>query len=669
MPLYSDLVHNADHWSNWDFDHAALINAIGAGTQADSATVRTTILGHAARSPTVGVFCLVDDPEHIYVGHTPTIYPAEVGNPSPLDNHISVLVGNELSNCVTITFPDDSFSRATQRPVYTMDYITGPNGHGAAAGAVHRFTTPAGGTADTTNLRTRAVFVLARAMGEQALILGGVNGKISLSGFYNQILAPELGSGNADRVTAVTPLAEWYRYAVHDSNGGDPQLEVTPVPVVTLANRRSETAFTKSLVDPLLAKLGVGGPGLTTAAFTQGITEIRNTLTTTTNNTLDYHRQQNNKTFTAKHGTALAARVYRLTGATDDATLPEIHRLVAAASKAQAHNVVASAVEDRVAASPVPLTLASKPLITPKLLTCLFRNYQIYATGITYGEGLTPFAMVCEGHAERDEVVKRIHQAIQAEQGTSLSLDDAMELTTNDLRFPTTPQQVSEKLYAWSAVVDVWFGNNAQISQNVRSAVTTVGPVLHRIFEMHADNARHGLDLVLRVAYELQQDFFSYLNQKAVDDTTTEPTFQHIKDKVLSFRADALSPLPPSWYAKMNMPPAQRGSGMAGAPEQVDGRPTMRGTAGVVGGTNAHADQALLARFAGCGHTSIKELMEGHTTTIPKQGGKEVCLAWALRGSCTRACRRADMHVRYSAATVRKLNQLLTDCGVTATQD
>ena len=87
-----------------------------------------------------------------------------------------------------------------------------------------------------------------------------------------------------------------------------------------------------------------------------------------------------------------------------------------------------------------------------------------------------------------------------------------------------------------------------------------------------------------------------------------------------------------------------------------------------MGGVNAHANPGLVRRFNECGHTSIKSMMEGHKVSVPKQGGKEVCLTWALKGQCGRNCRRAAMHVRYTPATVTKLNQLLTDCGVPATQ-
>lgn len=76
-----------------------------------------------------------------------------------------------------------------------------------------------------------------------------------------------------------------------------------------------------------------------------------------------------------------------------------------------------------------------------------------------------------------------------------------------------------------------------------------------------------------------------------------------------------------------------------------------------------------MARFCGSGHPTIKAMMEGHNNAeIPKQGNNSVCLAWALKGQCSRQCKRAAMHIRYNPGTICKLNDLLTVCSVAATQ-
>ena len=91
--------------------------------------------------------------------------------------------------------------------------------------------------------------------------------------------------------------------------------------------------------------------------------------------------------------------------------------------------------------------------------------------------------------------------------------------------------------------------------------------------------------------------------------------------------------------------------------------------AGAVGGTNESADEGLLSRFASSGKPTIGALLEGHDVSIPKQGPKEVCLSWALKGRCGRSCKRAAMHVPYTPGTVAKLHRLLTSCGVSNPQE
>ena len=57
-------------------------------------------------------------------------------------------------------------------------------------------------------------------------------------------------------------------------------------------------------------------------------------------------------------------------------------------------------------------------------------------------------------------------------------------------------------------------------------------------------------------------------------------------------------------------------------------------------------------------------MTSGHESAIPKHGGKEVCLAWALKGACSATCRRKDMHVEYPPSVMTKLHAFLTTCGV-----
>ena len=54
-----------------------------------------------------------------------------------------------------------------------------------------------------------------------------------------------------------------------------------------------------------------------------------------------------------------------------------------------------SFLQERAVASPVPLTLANTPLASPKLVDQVFHSLMLAGMGLTFSEGLTPFAMVC----------------------------------------------------------------------------------------------------------------------------------------------------------------------------------------------------------------------------------------------------------------------------------
>jgi len=89
-----------------------------------------------------------------------------------------------------------------------------------------------------------------------------------------------------------------------------------------------------------------------------------------------------------------------------------------------------------------------------------------------------------------------------------------------------------------------------------------------------------------------------------------------------------------------------------------------REQSGAVAHVNAHADSRLLSRFAASGFPTMQKMMDGHEAQIPKHGGKDVCLVWALRGQCSTSCKRKDAHVRYPKGVVQKLHEFMDSCGV-----
>ena len=178
----------------------------------------------------------------------------------------------------------------------------------------------------------------------------------------------------------------------------------------------------------------------------------------------------------------------------------------------------------------MPLALLNCPLPTTKLVDDVFRSLNPANTGLIFAFGLSPFAIVCEGHAEMESVRCLIKQAELAESGTTMSLADAERLTSSDVRFPVNPQTGAEKLWGWSILVDIFHGVAHDISISVRRFVCNVGPALHRVAEQHADNPSIGMYHVCRVLYEAQQDYFCYASAAASGAGAVCPTFQHIEN-------------------------------------------------------------------------------------------------------------------------------------------
>ena len=80
---------------------------------------------------------------------------------------------------------------------------------------------------------------------------------------------------------------------------------------------------------------------MTTAAFNAGITDLRATLDHNAAEQLRFERDRAAKSFTQKHGLALAERMHRLCNVGRDEDLPPVHQqLAASTSKHRDYNIV-----------------------------------------------------------------------------------------------------------------------------------------------------------------------------------------------------------------------------------------------------------------------------------------------------------------------------------------
>ena len=256
------------------------------------------------------------------------------------------------------------------------------------------------------------------------------------------------------------------------------------------------------------------------------------------------------------------------------------------------------------------------------------------------------------------ELITSNKRAEIAFSGTSMTLQDAASITTTDVRFPSSPQIAAEKLCGWSVVIDVFHGVNHAVSNAVRDFVTEVGPALHQVYSVATENPEMGMDHVSRVLFEAQQDYFSYAQALANGGAPRVPDFSRIRDQVRTFRAGALAPLPHPWYTHIKK---------ADTPQKT-ATPSARDQAGAGPRVNSNADSRLMTRFRDSGFPSIGKMLEGHEVTIPKHAGKDVCLAWALKGQCSSGCKRQESHKSYPRSVVAKIHELMDTCGVANSQ-
>jgi hypothetical protein len=259
-----------------------------------------------------------------------------------------------------------------------------------------------------------------------------------------------------------------------------------------------------------------------------------------------------------------------------------------------------------------------------------------------------------------------VQHAQLVEAGASLTLADAAALTADDIRFPTQPFVAVEKLYGWSVVIDLFHGVNHPVAVHTREAVCSIGPLLQRLAGQMGDAPGVGMELICRVLYDMQQDYFQFLALAAAGTAPIVPTYTKVVELVQTYRASSLSPLPAHWYAMVDCPKTGQGGSKATPPTAPA---SMRNTESSVAVTNAHADSRLLARYRGSGHPSITALIGGRSLDYPKREGTPICMAWALKGACSTNCKRAHQHVRYSQAVIQATHKFLDDCGVVNPQE
>ena len=175
-----------------------------------------------------------------------------------------------------------------------------------------------------------------------------------------------------------------------------------------------------------------------------------------------------------------------------------------------------------------------------------------------------------------------------------------------------------------------------------------------------------GMDFVNRALFAIQGEYARYLKEMLTSPTyVAAPDYKWIIGAMSSGQVDRLSSMPAAWYALTSAPQ----NPLRNLRDLAEPSTSTRSQAGAVTKPNNSANPKLLSRFASCGSASISHMMEGHSPTIPKHRGKEICLTWALKGACGNTCKRKEQHVHYPPAVVHSVHEMLDACGVAPSSD
>ena len=186
------------------------------------ANTQVAIANIAQRTPAVPAFVLDNDQDFIYVGHSPSVYPANPSEPIPFDNHLVVLVGRTDDLVTPVILPAAAFERTGPIRAGNIAMISGAAGH-AAAPPVLRLGPHAGGAADTDELRARRAMLVPPAVGVAAL--QRQSGRYGLAKFLVTFLAPAIAAGG-DLAAIIAPLVQWYRVASTNTAGAVPATQI-----------------------------------------------------------------------------------------------------------------------------------------------------------------------------------------------------------------------------------------------------------------------------------------------------------------------------------------------------------------------------------------------------------------------------------------------------------
>ena len=207
-PSFSVLFGTANFWDPTKPSYADILAAIGAGSSADKNAASASTLNFANQNPICYAFVLAREEDHVYIGHTPSIYPADISPSNVYNNFVTLLVSDRVDSVIPMVLPMEAFGHTIDILSHNVDALTGPNGHGHAPPLMH--TGPH--TASDPNVTTFHICYVMPLPTELSTlaIKDAFQGHYTLIGFWNKFLTGPHSSPDHAIQMAYHPLINWW---------------------------------------------------------------------------------------------------------------------------------------------------------------------------------------------------------------------------------------------------------------------------------------------------------------------------------------------------------------------------------------------------------------------------------------------------------------------------
>ena len=503
--------------------------------------------------------------------------------------------------------------------------------------------------------------------------------------FYTTFIQPNLG--DATWVNRFTPVINWFKVAVTSIDQGGTDVSAI---ALTPFSPNPHSVMTRNAWHNRRVSLHLNSIRNDHPAIVAGLNAAVTGLTTVGNNvqilqtslqdqeTARAAARAADRTFTQRYGTAAAAYMHELCVVGVDDDLPPLLRQLAA-SKDKSNDTAIINLAMFTAGNEDPyINSINTPRATPHLVS-LLHAFNLIGIGVEIGDGLTPFATVCQGHPQSKSILELADQQQSMEAGNnSMSLADSAAFKVKDPRFPRTLIQVVDKLRAFKVQCQVILGDNHRFVRALDGGITTIAPQIYQLEATYQHSPKQAIMFGLRVIMWVQQSTFLYLRKVRDQEPPAPgarapaiplPDYEDLADKLsMGMHTLALPTIPEAWMEliKSQLPeyfnpePARiRGGGPSdgGTPSGDTGRTVV---------INNQVDGSLKKRWVDSGNNTIKDMLaKGDNPTVPNYNNKTpICLSWCLKGRCTQGCARAAAHKHYGPALVKSVHELMTVCQV-----